>query len=257
MIRYIAMEELKTIFFAFIFYFMCLSNVFCDVLYLKNGRSLEGLVREENAGHVELDVGFGTVTFEKGAIERLTKSSPDEIGMILKRWETERIKSEQMRAKAEEEWNKQLVEWKERKRNLEKEREARPKEVAMRKDSGHLMVDAVLNKRYDVSLLVDTGASLIVLTPAAAKELRIDISKDGTPIQLLTASGQKTDARYVVLESVKISDVTAENVEAAVLLDEKQDYGFKDGLLGMSFLRRFNFRFDYDKNKLILEKLKQ
>lgn len=247
---------MKILLLLFLFYFIPVLNIFADTLYLKNGRQLEGLVRDESASQVELDVGFGTVTFEKKAVERITRSSSDEIGTILQHWQEERKQSELMKAQVQEEWNKSLAEWKARKAKQQEEASSRPKEAATYKDAGHLVVKAVLNNKYDVSLMVDTGASLIVLTPDAAKKLKIDTAKDGTPVQLITASGQKTDAKYIVLESVKISDVEATNVEAAVLLDDTQEYGFKDGLLGMSFLRRYNFKFDYTNNKLVLEKLK-
>ncbi len=104
--------------------------------------------------------------------------------------------------------------------------------------------------------MVDTGASLVIITKPTAKKLKIDIDKEGTPIQLQVADGRKIEAKYIVLESVRIAKVEARNVEAAVLMDDRQDFGFKDGLLGMSFLRHFNFKFDYDNDKLILEKIK-
>jgi clan AA aspartic protease (TIGR02281 family) len=232
------MGKNKIFILAALFYFIFVAELFADILYLKNGRKLEGLIRDEKEDCVELDVGFGTVTFEKDAIERIHRSSLDEISAILRHWETEQKRSELMKAKAEEEGA------------------FRPKEVATYKDAGHIIVDALLNKKVNVSLMVDTGATLMVLSPATAKKLRINIDKDGTPIKLITADGDKTDAKYIVLESVKVSDVEAKNIETAVLLDEKKDFGFKDGLLGMSFLRRFNFKFDHDQNKLILEKLK-
>jgi clan AA aspartic protease (TIGR02281 family) len=250
----------RTLFLIPVIFFVFLETSFADKLYLKNGRSLEGLIREESDSRVELDVGFGTVTFEKSAIERLEKSNPEETAIILKHWASERAKSELMRAKAEEEWNKSLAEWKEKQSRQaaqeEADADAGPKEVALAREMGHMRADVVLNKKVNASLLVDTGASLVIITKATADRLRLDTNKEGTPIQLQVADGRKIDARYVVLASIKIGDVEAKNVETAVLMDTKQDFGFKDGLLGMSFLRRFNFKFDYNSNKLILERLK-
>lgn len=236
------------------------ATAFADKLYLKNGRSLEGLIREESPSRVELDVGFGSVTFEKSAVERIEKSGPEQTAVILKHWESERAKSELMKARAEEEWNKSMSEWKEKRSRQaaqeEIEEDSGPKEVALAREMGHMRVDAIFNKKVDASLLVDTGASLVIITKSLADRLRLDTNKDGTPIQLQVADGRKIEARYVVLPSIRIGDVEAKNVETAVMMDSKQDFGFKDGLLGMSFLRRFNFKFDYNNNKLILEKLK-
>lgn len=250
------MKKKKILILAHLFYFVFVAQVFADILYLKNSRKLEGLIREEKKNSVELDVGFGTVTFQKDAIERITRSTPEEIAAILKHWDAERKKSELMKAKAEEEWNKSLIDWKQKKAREEEESAFRPKEVATYKDSGHIVVDALLNKKVNASLMVDTGATLIVLSSDMAEKLKINIDKEGTPIKLITADGNQTNAKYVVLGSVKVSDVEAKDVEAAILMDKGQKYNFKDGLLGMSFLRRFNFKFDYYKNKLILEKLR-
>ncbi len=136
--------------FIFLSFFAFTAAAFADKLYLKNGRSLEGLIREEKGNNVELDVGFGTVTFEKSALERIYRSDPEETAVILKHWETERVKSELMKAKAEEEWNKSLAGWKEKQAQEAEEEtnmDSRPKEVALSREMGHMRVDALLNKK--------------------------------------------------------------------------------------------------------------
>ena len=67
------------------------------------------------------------------------------------------------------------------------------------------------------------------------------------------ADGRTVLAIPVMLDTVRIGDAHAENVQAAVLAESLPQQGF-DGLLGMSFLSRFNFQVDYANKKLILEK---
>jgi len=54
---------------------------------------------------------------------------------------------------------------------------------------------------------------------------------------------------------MEVQGVVARKVDCAVLLDDTGDLGFGDGLLGMSFLKRFNFTVDQKQKKLTLEKL--
>ena len=54
---------------------------------------------------------------------------------------------------------------------------------------------------------------------------------------------------------LEVQGVVAKKVEAAVLLDDTGGLGFGDGLLGMSFLKKFNFKVDQREKKLTLEKL--
>lgn len=44
-------------------------------------------------------------------------------------------------------------------------------------------------------------------------------------------------------------------MDAAILLDDVAGINFKDGLLGMSFLKNFNFKIDQSNNRITLEKL--
>lgn len=232
---------------------------FADTLYLKNGRSIEGLIKNETAEHIELDIGFGIVGFRKDEIERIYKSTPEEIQTLKRKWEVNKARSEEMGARSEEERNRLIAEWKEKKlKQEEAERlklEFRPKQITVDKEKGYMVVDALLNKKVNVSLVVDTGASIVLLTNRVAKKLGVDVKRQGSPIQLQVADGRKVEARFIVLESIKIKDAEAKDVEAAILMDNSQQIGFNDGLLGMSYLRRFNFKFDYTNGKLILEKL--
>ena len=56
-------------------------------------------------------------------------------------------------------------------------------------------------------------------------------------------------------EPVLLKDVEAKEVVAAIIPVSTGDSAMKDGLLGMSFLKYFNFTVDRKNNKLILDKL--
>ena len=63
----------------------------------------------------------------------------------------------------------------------------------------------------------------------------------------------KYKAAAVSLDSVKVGDAKAQDVNATVLLEDSKD--IKNGLLGMSFLSKFHFTLDQKGQKLVLRKL--
>ncbi len=115
----------------------------------------------------------------------------------------------------------------------------------------HHVVKAVLvgptGARRTESLIVDTGASAIVLPQSMTKALGFQENglRDGWS---QTANGRVRTKRGV-LRSVQIGQVVVENV--AVNFIENEALG-GNSLLGMSFLGRFRFTLDDDNNELIL-----
>jgi len=116
------------------------------------------------------------------------------------------------------------------------------------------MVKATLNGKVEVQFHLDTGASIVMLRRSVAEKLGMNLSRVVPDMQAQIANGSKVNAKRIILESVKVENSEAKNVDAAILLDEAGDIG-SDGLLGMSFLKRFNFKVDQKEKKLILEKL--
>ena len=83
----------------------------------------------------------------------------------------------------------------------------------------------------------------------------VDSEDKAGMITMTLADGNKTQAKYVRLESVKVEGAEVENVGAAVLLEDQAKSGFNDGLLGMSFLNKFNFKVDRENNRIVLESI--
>lgn len=213
-----------------------------DTVHLKNGRSIEGLVEKEDEETVVLNVGFGTVKFKKTEIENIEKSKPGETEAIEKEWQTREKMETEKRQKRQQE-----LEEARRKKELE------PKEVGFSDKGNRIVVSALINNKVNASLLLDTGASIVMLSESIAKQLKINTKvaqKDIMDVQV--ADGRKVKAVYVVLDSLSVQGVEAKNVDASILLDAEEN--IEDGLLGMSFLNKFNFQIDSVNKKLILKK---
>lgn len=247
---------MRTVILSLIFLFGNLCGVFAETIYLKNGEAVEGVIKKETPDFIDLEVGFGTVRFEKSLIEQIRSSSPEEAAKMMDKWEKQKEKAGLVRTRAEEERNRSLARWQEKRKAAEEAKirdEAPAKDAELSEESGHMIVDAVLNADSHAELLVDTGASLVVLTKEAAQRAGINLDSPEPDVDLQIAGGRKLKARQVVIKSLGVGDAVVENVEAAVLTDDNESTLFKDGLLGMSFLRNFNFKFDYESGKLILE----
>ncbi len=101
-----------------------------------------------------------------------------------------------------------------------------------RQPGGHFVVHAVVNGEA-VEMVIDTGATTVVLRAIDAQQLGIDTAKLNYSVPVETANGSAF-AAPVKLQSVLIGPVGVGNVDALVLQPGKLDRS----LLGMSFLSR-------------------
>jgi aspartyl protease family protein len=109
---------------------------------------------------------------------------------------------------------------------------------------GHFFTDATVND-LPVRFVVDTGASVVVLSAADAVRLGLDYRK-GQRANMQTANGATT-GYLVKLEKVRVGGIELRNVDGVVV-----DQGLGSvGLLGMSFLNRLEMRRDGEKMELI------
>lgn len=107
-------------------------------------------------------------------------------------------------------------------------------DVAIRRSGdGHFRLTANVEGK-SVRFLVDTGASLVALSPADARAIGFDTEKlqYGLPIQ--TANGSTWSAG-VSLAEISVGPIRARNVKAAVSRD-----GLTESLLGLTFLNRLS-----------------
>ena len=101
---------------------------------------------------------------------------------------------------------------------------------------GHFMTPVQING-MSTPMLVDTGATLVMLSSDDARRLGIDY-KNGQRAYVNTANG-RVPAFQVRLNSLRVGDIELSQVDALV-----QETGLPFGLLGMSFLNRTQMRRD-------------
>ncbi|MBI2202891.1 MAG: aspartyl protease family protein [Candidatus Rokubacteria bacterium] len=119
--------------------------------------------------------------------------------------------------------------------------------VPLEASRGVWIAHVMLNDRRTGRFLVDTGASVTLVSPALARALDLRPAGDQTT-QLQTVAGN-TIGSTAVLASVRLGDIEARDV-TAVIHDPGLDL---DGILGNSFLGRFTFTLDADRRLLHLK----
>lgn len=105
-------------------------------------------------------------------------------------------------------------------------------QVSIRKNDFNQYKVAGSINRLPVTFLVDTGATTVAMNEQHARQLGLQYKLDGTPSQVVTASGV-AESWHLVLDTVKVGEISVSNVGAVVV---KGDFP-QDVLLGMTYLQ--------------------
>lgn len=234
-----------------------------DTVNLKNGGSVTGIIEKEDKRSVEVNTGFGTVTFKKAQIKNIERSSVEESCRMARKWEEKRKKLKSKEKEFEEARDNRFKgayeNWMDNEKTKKLNEKAAAKQINIMREPGGkgIMVEVLLNNSVKVNLVLDTGASVIALSRKAGEELGIDLSDTKKNVmEMHLADGRRTMAKAIILDSVKIQELEVKNVTAVIMLDQVPAIGMTEGLLGMSFLGKFNIKTDLKNMKMILEKIK-
>jgi clan AA aspartic protease (TIGR02281 family) len=118
----------------------------------------------------------------------------------------------------------------------------------------NILVEVVINNSKKLFLIVDTGASQVVLSRKCAERLGLDW-QSGIPVKVVLANGQQETGFQVMLKSVAVDKFKSNNV-GAVIMKNPPGPGI-DGLLGMSYLRNYLISIDGSNKKLMMKEFKK
>ncbi len=116
---------------------------------------------------------------------------------------------------------------------------AAPRAVLTADGRGHFIANGMVNG-LPVRFMVDTGASLVALPASLARQAGVSLA-NAVPVMINTANGQAR-AQRVVINHLKLGDISANLVEAVVV----DDAALTLPLLGMSFLNRVSLQREGD-----------
>jgi aspartyl protease family protein len=113
--------------------------------------------------------------------------------------------------------------------------------------AGHYVTEAQINGR-NFNVMVDTGASLVILRYEDARALGLVYGSDKFDVAVQTANGTAKALR-VKLYNVRLGSISLDDIEALVM----EEGLLNTNLLGMSFLRRLS-RYEMHGDTLVLER---
>jgi clan AA aspartic protease (TIGR02281 family) len=119
--------------------------------------------------------------------------------------------------------------------------------VPLRRIPGGWMAEVLLNETQTGRFLVDTGASVTVISPDLARAIGLQPTADTPSMELQTLSG-RTRGALLTIPSVRVGEAEARNVPAVV----HETGPHMDGILGNTFLARYTFTLDPRQGVLVL-----
>jgi clan AA aspartic protease (TIGR02281 family) len=120
--------------------------------------------------------------------------------------------------------------------------------VKLNKLGNSNIVEVVVNEKVRTKLVLDTGATSVVISNAIAKQCVPDLSTAETvDFTSVTGSGS---GRAVKLSSLRVGTAKVSNVEAIV--HDMPSNSTDEGLLGMTFLKHFRVTLDSENSQLWL-----
>ncbi len=121
--------------------------------------------------------------------------------------------------------------------------------VPVEQRGDHYLVKATVNGRKQVSLMIDTGASVTSISRESFDSLRL-ASFDYQGSRLFNTANGLAQAEVYRAASLSLGRTRMNGIDVAVL-DFDAPPG-TDGLLGMNVLRNFRFEIDQDRSLLLL-----
>ena len=122
-------------------------------------------------------------------------------------------------------------------------------DIPLTRSGQHFLVDASPGDSGSLRLLIDTGASLTIVTPGALQQQGVRYRDTGSSLVFITANGQVRAPIYFI-EALSVGDWYVNQLEIGVL--ELNAQGNMDGLLGMNYLKHFRFYIDQNESVLRL-----
>ena len=133
------MNKVKILSNCILFFSLIYSYSFADTLYLKNGSSINGIIKKEDDLNIELEIGGGSVKFSKKEIAKVSKTNSEDSALLRKKWKKDKFELEQ-----------RLI--------LQKiEEEGKPRKVSFYHDAKGMNVGVTINDKVEARMILDTG----------------------------------------------------------------------------------------------------
>lgn len=114
-----------------------------------------------------------------------------------------------------------------------------------------VIIDAYVNGKGPFNFVVDTGASMTVISPAVARAVRID---QGGARGIATGATGNLQVRAAKLKSLKMGSGELKNINVAIMSLAPLNRASRlrlGGILGYNVLRKFRITIDYKLKRIL------
>ena len=126
-------------------------------------------------------------------------------------------------------------------------------QIPLHSDGGNtFMISVVVQGQPPVDMVLDSGAGVISLPFKTAATLGLTPTAYDPDVTLVLADGRQVTAKRIIIPTVRVGKFEASQIEAAVLPPELTQ---AEPLLGMSFLKNFQFKVDSNQQVLTMAKV--
>ncbi len=126
--------------------------------------------------------------------------------------------------------------------------------ISIVRKGNHYVIDVLLDRRVNVGLMIDTGASITTLSKSAFQSLAGKVDFQKVAVRLFNTAGGVTKGTVYRVDELSLGENHLQHIDIAVL-DYQTSHGVL-GLLGMNVLRYFHFQIDQDERVLKLRERK-
>ena len=113
-------------------------------------------------------------------------------------------------------------------------------------EGGRLFVDAKINDRIPIRLIVDTGANMTIIPASLASRLGFD-KRNSLSIEVRGVGGV-IEGLLIEVDNLKVGEAEARNFDMVVIEDSLGG----TALLGADFLSRFQMEINYTRGQMVL-----
>lgn len=126
--------------------------------------------------------------------------------------------------------------------------------IALEQQREHYLVNGLVDNSNTIRLMIDTGASISVMSTEYFNRIKNQRAPEFVRNATINTAGGVVQAPIYQFASFEIGDYRIPNMQFVVMLLENS--GSKnngDGLLGMNYLKAFNFQIDQENSRLLLK----
>jgi len=126
--------------------------------------------------------------------------------------------------------------------------------IALEQQREHYLVNGLVDNRNTIRLMIDTGASISVMSTEYFNRINKQLAPEFIRKATINTAGGVVEAPIYQFSSFEIGDYRIPNMQFVVMrLENSGSKNNGDGLLGMNYLKAFNFQIDQENSRLLLK----